>query len=274
VVITNNISANITSNTIAITFSNTPANGTYAVLPGSLTGAYTATYSNLSSSQKATFSTVSPASVTVASKAIQSITGLASTASKTVGDPTYTLSVTPGDSTSPLTFSSDNTSVATVSSAGLVAIVGAGSTTIRVNQAADATYLAATEVTQTLTVARANPTGSTYTSVGYIAGTESEIAANGLSNLMNYALGQNGPSASFPAMPVLSTDSNAMTLTAKARTDDSSLKFYGQWTTDLSGITDRFEDHSQELTPPNLSYSQTIDPNVLSKFIRFKVLKQ
>ncbi|NBU71427.1 MAG: hypothetical protein EBS53_08260, partial [Bacteroidetes bacterium] len=152
-VMTNNISASITSNTIAVTFSNTPANGTYAVLPGALTGtSYTATYNNLSSSQKATFSTVSPASVTVASKSSQSITGLASTDSKTYGATSYTLSVTPGASTSSLTFSSDNNSVATVSSAGVVTIVGAGSTTIRVNQAGDADYLAAAEVTQVLTV--------------------------------------------------------------------------------------------------------------------------
>jgi hypothetical protein len=116
--------------------------------------------------------------------------------------------------------------------------------------------------------------GSTYTSVGYIAGTESEIAANGLSNLMNYALGQNGPLVSFPATPALSTDSNAMTLTAKARTDDSSLKFYGQWTYDLSANDWELVGHSTELTPPDLSYSQAIDPNVSTKFIRFKVLKQ
>ena len=38
VVITNNISASITSNTIAVTFSNTPAVGSYRILPGSLSG--------------------------------------------------------------------------------------------------------------------------------------------------------------------------------------------------------------------------------------------
>jgi autotransporter-associated beta strand protein len=156
--ITNNISASITTNTIAITFSNSPANGTYAVLPGALTGTYSATYNNLSPSQIATFSTVSPASVTVASKASQSITGLASTDTKTFGASSYALGVTKGASTSSLSFSSDNNSVATVSSDGQVTIVGAGFTIIRVNQAGDANYLAASEVTQTLTVAKANPT--------------------------------------------------------------------------------------------------------------------
>ena len=181
--ITNNISASITSNTIVITFSNVPANGTYAVLPSALTGRYTATYENLGS-KTATFSTASPASVTVSSA------------------------------------------------------------------------------------------GSTFDSVGFVAGTEGTIAANGLSNLMNYALGQNGPNAPFPAAPVHSTANGQITLTATARTDDSSLKFFGQWTTDLLLNDWELEGHSTELTPPGLSFSQTIDPNEPKIFIRFKIEKQ
>ena len=156
-VVTNNIFATITTNTVAVTFSNTPANGTYAILPGALTGTYTLTNTTASSTQKVTLSTASPASVTVASKSSQTITGLASTDTKTYGATAYTLSVTKGASSSPLTFASDNTGVATVSSTGLVTIVGAGSTTIRVNQAGDDNYLAATEATQVLTVAKATP---------------------------------------------------------------------------------------------------------------------
>ena len=240
VAVTNNISASITSNNVVITFSNNPANGTYAILPGALNGTYTATYSNLGSSKTATFSSASPASVTVTSvklnqaitfgslapvkvgnanfslmatadsslpvtyvssdptvasvsgnvvtilkagsttitasqagnadynaaspvaqsltvnKGDQSITGLAASVSKTYGDSAYNLNVTKGASSSSLTFSSDNTSVATVS-AGQVTIVGAGSTTIRVNQAGDDNYMAASEVTQVLTVAKATP---------------------------------------------------------------------------------------------------------------------
>jgi autotransporter-associated beta strand protein len=111
--------------------------------------------------------------------------------------------------------------------------------------------------------------GSTYTGVGYAAGTENVIAANGLSNLMNYALGQNGPNAPFPALPVLSTDSNGMTLAATARTDDSSLRFYVEWTTDLSGVDDSW--HATEVFAPNLT--GTIEYGGVRKFLRFKVTK-
>ena len=113
--------------------------------------------------------------------------------------------------------------------------------------------------------------GSTYTGVGYTGGTENEVAGNGLSNLMNYALGQNGPTASFPAGPVLSTDSNGMTLTATGRSDDSSLRFYVQWTTDLSGVSDSWDLHTTEVFAPNLA--GTIPYGADRKFIRLKVVK-
>jgi autotransporter-associated beta strand protein len=150
-------------------------------------------------------------------------------------------------------------------------IVGntAGTAVIEVRRVADSNYNDSSWVTVgTLTV---NPAGSTYTSVGFRAGTEYETAENGLSNLMNYALGQNGPNAPLPAKPVLSTDSNGMTLTATARTDDSSLKFYVEWTTDLSGVTDSWDAHSNRVFPPNLT--GTITYGQQSKFLRIKVSK-
>ena len=91
-------------------------------------------------------------------KAAQTITGLAATDNKTYGDADYTLSVNQGASTSALTFTSSDTSVATINSSGLVSIKGAGTTTLTVNQAADANYNAASAVTQTLTVGRAGLT--------------------------------------------------------------------------------------------------------------------
>jgi hypothetical protein len=124
--------------------------------------------------------------------------------------------------------------------------------------------------TGTVTVV-VNLGGSTFTSVGFEEGTENNIAANGLSNLMNYALGQNGPNAPFPAKPVLRTDSSGMILTATARTDDSSLRFYVEWTTDLSGVTDRWDLHTTEVSPPDLT--GTIAYGELRKFLRFKVTK-
>jgi len=110
--------------------------------------------------------------------------------------------------------------------------------------------------------------GSTYSKY-FTSGSENETGSNGLTNLMNYALGQNGPNAPFPAVPVLSTDSNGMTLTATARTDDSSLRFYVEWTTDLSGVDDSW--HATEVFAPNLT--GTIEYGGVRKFLRFKVTK-
>jgi len=91
-------------------------------------------------------------------KAAQTITGLAATDNKTYGAGDYTLSVNQGESTSALTFTSSDTSVATINPSGLVSIKGAGTTTLTVNQAADGNYNAASAVTQTLTVGRAGLT--------------------------------------------------------------------------------------------------------------------
>jgi hypothetical protein len=88
-------------------------------------------------------------------KAASTITDLAPTDSKTYGAGDYTLSVTKGASTSALTFASSDTTVATINSSGLVSIKGAGTTTLTVNQATDANYAVATQVSQTLTVGRA-----------------------------------------------------------------------------------------------------------------------
>jgi hypothetical protein len=99
------------------------------------------------------------ASVTV-NKATQTITGLAPTQSKIYGDyggiyMDFDLTATKGASTSALSYSSSNTGVATIHpTTGSVHIVGAGTTTLTVNQAADANYNAAPAVTQTLTVSK------------------------------------------------------------------------------------------------------------------------
>ena len=276
VAITNNISSTITSNTIAITFSNVPANGTYAVLPGALAGqTYTATYSNLAP-KTATFSTASPASVTVSSAdqttAVSAEFGSATIA---VGDTTSVTAIG-GDGTGDYQFRQNGgTGLVEISGTGpsqTIRATAEGECMIEVRRLADNNYNASDWfVAGTLIV---NPAGNTYNSVGFAAGTENEIAENGLSNLMNYALGQNGPDAPFPAAPVHSTANGQITLTATARTDDLSLKFFGQWTTDLSLNDWEVEEHSTPLTPPDLSFSQTIDPNEPKKFIRFKIEKQ
>jgi len=92
----------------------------------------------------------------VVGKANQTITFGAIT-SKVVGDPNFTLAATASSGLA-VTYSSSNPAVATVTSAGVVTIVGAGSTIITASQAGNANYNAATAVTQTLVVGKANQT--------------------------------------------------------------------------------------------------------------------
>jgi hypothetical protein len=70
------------------------------------------------------------------------------------GNPDFNAGVTSLNTTQPLVYTSSNTAVATVSSTGLIQIVGAGTTNINVSQATDGTYLAANE-TQPLVVNKA-----------------------------------------------------------------------------------------------------------------------
>jgi uncharacterized repeat protein (TIGR03803 family) len=74
---------------------------------------------------------------------------------KTFGDIPFTVSATGGTSGNAITFSSSNTSVATVSG-NVVTIVGAGTANIIASQAGNANYNAAADVPQTLTVNKAS----------------------------------------------------------------------------------------------------------------------
>ncbi len=124
------------------------ANGISVSVTGfSLTGSDAANYSLL---------TVSGLLANI-SKAGQTITALTSPVAFTYGDAPYLVATT---ATSGLTvsYSSSDPSVATVNGSGLVSIVGAGTCTITASQAGDANYNAAIDVTQTLTVDKANQT--------------------------------------------------------------------------------------------------------------------
>jgi hypothetical protein len=72
-------------------------------------------------------------------------------ATKTFGDAPFTLTAMGGGSVSPVTFTSSNTLVATISGS-TVTIVGVGTTTITASQSGNANFSDATPVTQTLTV--------------------------------------------------------------------------------------------------------------------------
>jgi alpha-tubulin suppressor-like RCC1 family protein len=75
---------------------------------------------------------------------------------KTFGDTSFNLGVTSTNSALSITYTSSNTSVATVNSNGDVTIIGLGTTNITASQAGDSNYNAATPVSQTLTVNKAD----------------------------------------------------------------------------------------------------------------------
>ena len=75
---------------------------------------------------------------------------------KRYGMAPFTIAVDTGASTGSLTYTSSNTGVATVSSVGEVTIVGAGTTSIGIQQAADDNYQAAPKVEKTMTVQKNN----------------------------------------------------------------------------------------------------------------------
>ena len=96
--------------------------------------------------------------VTVA-KANQTITITSTAPAATVGGPTYTLAATGGASGNPVTYSIDASSTGGCSvTAGVVSFTAAGSCVIDANQAGNASYNAAPQVQQTVTVAKATQT--------------------------------------------------------------------------------------------------------------------
>jgi len=158
-------------------------------------------------------------------KADQTITGLAATDSKTFGAADYTLAVTKGASSSALSFASSATGVATVNpTTGLVHVVGAGTTTLTVNQAGDANYNAATAVTQTLTVTQS---GTTFASWSGNAALTSDL-------VYKYAFGAADKNSAAQKM-TSGTTASTLSLTAVVRTDDSKLVITPKSVSSLSG---------------------------------------
>ena len=126
-------------------------------------------------------------------------------------------------------------------------------------------------------VVKVTSSGPTFDSL-YTPGSENALGSNGLSNLMNYALGGNGPS-STPALPVLTSDANSLTLTANIRNSGQGVSVVGQYAYDLAGPW-----ADVDLTPTMASssvanttvqyFSQPVESNKPRKFLRFKVTKQ
>jgi autotransporter-associated beta strand protein len=100
--------------------------------------------------------------------------------------------------------------------------------------------------------------------------------ANGLSYLMNYALGGTGPSSS-PALPVLTSNASSLTLTANIRNSGQGVVVIGQYAYDLAGqwydvvLTPTGASSSVENTTVK-SFSQAVESGRPRKFLRLKAV--
>jgi hypothetical protein len=131
-------------------------NGVYSsstVTPGAGSYRWTAAYSGDSNNNPVSSACADPAAGVTVNHASQTIV-FAPLGDKTFGDPSFTVFATGGASGNAVTFSSLTLPVCTVSIAS-VAIVGTGTCTIAADQAGDANYDAAPQVTQSFTVMKA-----------------------------------------------------------------------------------------------------------------------
>ena len=113
-------------------------------------GTYTITASGAASSNY----TISYVSGTLTVSAAQPVITFGSLPVKTYGDTDFDAGATSDNASTPVTYSSDNTAVATIVN-GKVRVVGAGTANITASQASDANHTAATDVIRQLTVNKA-----------------------------------------------------------------------------------------------------------------------
>lgn len=81
---------------------------------------------------------------------------------KTIADVDFSAGAISTNNVTPITYTSSNPTVATVSAAGIIHIVGIGSTTITASQSGNTTYAAATPQSQVLTVTEVAPVVNIY----------------------------------------------------------------------------------------------------------------
>jgi autotransporter-associated beta strand protein len=122
-------------------------------------------------------------------------------------------------------------------------------------------------------VTSATPTGPTFEGT-YGSDPLAINPANGLSNLMNYALGGTEPS-STPTLPVLTSDGTSLILTANIREDGQGVGVVGEYAYNLNGPWNEvvLTPTATPSTVPNTivkAFSQAIEPGQPKKFLRLK----
>jgi len=173
--------------------------------------------------------------VQAVAKASQVITFGLDPATAKVGDAARTL-IASSSSTLPVTLTSSDSRVATITSGNTLNIVGAGTAIITATQTGDGNYEAAMPVSVSLTVSAAS-SGTTYASYlsdnNLPAGTAFDAKVNGVAVGLKYAFGsasgmpQNNGEAAVPVM-----SGNQLTYIFDVK-DDSALTIKYQTSTDL-----------------------------------------
>ncbi|MEI8386675.1 MAG: hypothetical protein WCG76_03655, partial [Verrucomicrobiota bacterium] len=129
----------------------------------------------------------------------------------------------------PVTYTSSNSSVASVNGSTLT-IAAAGSTTITANQAGNDNYNAAIAVEQPLTVTAGISFATEFP--GQAPGSDSDH--DGVPAFVEYALGGSLTTNDAALLPQISSNGSKLSLTAVVRTNDPTLTVTGQWTSNLA----------------------------------------
>ncbi|MBJ7258526.1 MAG: immunoglobulin domain-containing protein [Chthoniobacterales bacterium] len=148
--------------------------------------------------------------------------------SKTVGDPAFSITASAGSGL-PLQFDSSNTNVATMSGS-LLTIHGAGSSLIVATQTGDSNYLPAGSVTQVFSVSGG---GTSFAAEFEGATANSDSDADGVTALLEYALGGSTNRPDWDRLPLVQFGSNQLAISYLARTNDPSLSYVPQATASL-----------------------------------------
>lgn len=150
-------------------------------------------------------------------------------ATKTYGDSAFTITHST-NSTGAKSFSSSNTSVATINSSGVVTITGAGTTTITFNVGSSANYNASS-ATATLTVNKATPTCSispttkTYGNAAYTV--TNSTTSNGTKSFSSNNTGVASINSSTGSITIGNAGSATITMSVAAATNYNAISCTG-----------------------------------------------
>jgi hypothetical protein len=163
------IAAPTTTSSTTTTLPPTTTSSTTTTVPPPTTTSSTTTTVPPTTTTSSTTTTVPPTTTTSIAKSPQTITFTSTAPTNPPVGTTYTVTATGGGSGNPVVFTSATSSTCTVSGSA-VSFVGLGACTINANQAGDANYNPAPQVTQSMTVVKASPTISTQASPGNLVG--------------------------------------------------------------------------------------------------------